>query len=306
MYYYNILVKNHPNNYRFWQRMGGLNYQLGNFDSSLYYYRHAFSLNNRSGRIVVSIANLLIRTKNTDGADSILSEFLKRDSSDEDVVAKRIEVSFKKSMYDTVIRWGEKLWRDSSLLSAPFVSLAYSYLNKQLYSTCLALCDWLEYGNKANEAILYCHALAFAKMGLYEESNAKLDDCIKMSIQENAHTYLAAKADNYENMRSFTKATQYYDTAWYIFHKPYDLYFAGRICDKYLKNSVKTIYYYRQFHKNKPAPKNNGETRVIDYVEEYLKEKQKNGKKYSFRRFIIFMGLRYICPTTFTGFCNYY
>ena len=279
MYYYNILVKNHPENYRFWQRMGGLNYQLGNFDSSLYYYRHAFSLNNRSGRIVVSIANLLIRTKNTDGADSILSEFLKRDSSDEDVVAKRIEVSFKKSMYDTVIRWGEKLWRDSSLLSAPFVSLAYSYLNKQLYSTCLALCDWLGYGNKANEAILYCHALAFAKMRLYEESNAKLDDCIKMSIQENAHTYLAAKADNYENMRSFTKATQYYDTAWYIFHKPYDLYFAGRICDKYLKNSVKTIYYYRQFHKNKPAPKNNGETRVIDYVEEYLKEKQKNGKK---------------------------
>jgi tetratricopeptide (TPR) repeat protein len=275
LFYYNILLKNYPNNYRFWQRAGGLNYQLGNFDSSLYYYRRAFSLNNHSGRIAVSIANLLIRSKNVDVADSLLSDFLKRDSSDEDVIAKRIEINFKKSMYDTVIRWGEKLWRDSSQLSAPFVSLAYSYLNKQLYPTCIQLCDWLEYGDKANESILYCHALAFAKMELYEESNAKLDECIKMSIQDDAHTYLAAKADNYENMKIFTKATQYYDTAWYIFHKPYDLYFAGRIYDKYLKNSAKTTYYYRLFNKNKPQPKSNGESRVIEYVDGYLKEKQR-------------------------------
>jgi tetratricopeptide (TPR) repeat protein len=279
LFYYNILLKNYPDNYRFWQRVGGLNYQLGNFDSSLFYYRRAFSLNNRSGRIAISIANLLVRSKNVDEADSLLSGFLKRDSSDEDVIAKQMEISFKKSMYDTVIRWGEKLWRDSSQLSAPFVNLAYSYLNKQLYSTCLLLCDWLEYGNKANESILYCHALALAKMELYEESNEKLDECIKMSIQDNAHTYLTAKADNFENMKSFKKATQYYDTAWYIFHKPYDLYFAGRIYDKYLKNTGKATYYYHQFSKNKPAPKNNGESRVIEYVEGYLKEKQKNGKR---------------------------
>jgi Tfp pilus assembly protein PilF len=272
LFYYNILLKNYPGNYRFWQKAAGLNYQLGNFASALYYYRRAFSLNNRSGRIAVSIANLLMRSKNIDGADSLVSAFLERDSADEDVISKQMEISFKKSRYDTVIRWGEKLWRDSSQLSAPFVNLAYSYLNKQLYPSCLLLCDWLEYGNKANESILYCHALALGKMELYEESNEKLDECIKMSIQEDAHTYLAAKADNYESMKKFSKATQYYDTAWYIFHKPYDLYFAGRIYDKYLKNASKTTYYYRLFNKNKPAPKNNGESRVIEYVEAYLKE----------------------------------
>ena len=279
LFYYNILLKNYPGNYRFWQKAGGLNYQLGNFDSSLSYYQRAYSLNNRSGRIAISIANLFVRSKNIDGADSLLSGFLRRDSLDEDVIAKKMEISFKRSMYDTVIRWGEKLWRDSSQLSAPFVNLAYSYLNKQLYSTCLQLCDWLEFGNKANESILYCHALALAKMELYEESNAKLDECIKMSIQDNAHTYLAAKADNFENMKNFTKATQYYDTAWYIFHKPYDLYFAGRIYDKYLKNAAKTTYYYRLFNKNKTAPKSNAESRVIEYVEGYLDQKQKNGKR---------------------------
>lgn len=272
--YYNILRKNYPGNYRFWQKAGGLNYQMGNFDSSLSCYDKAYSLNNHSGRIVISIANLLMRSKNIDRADSLLSCFLQRDSSDEDVIAKRMEISFKKSMYDSVIRWGEKLWRDSSLLSAPFVNLAYSYLNKQRYSTSRMLCDWLELTNKANEAILYCHALALAKDEMYDSSNAKLDECIRMTIQENAHTYLAAKADNFENMKSFVKATQYYDTAWYIFHKPFDLYFAGRIYDKYLKNSAKTKHYYRLFKKNKPVPKNNGEERVVDYVENYLIRKQ--------------------------------
>ncbi|MEJ0105341.1 MAG: tetratricopeptide repeat protein [Bacteroidota bacterium] len=275
LFYYTALVHSNPENYRFWQKAGSLNYQLGNYDSAFNYYRNAYSLNNRSGRIAISLVNLLIRNKKTDAADSLLQEFLARDSADEDVIAKRMEISFKKSLYDTVIRWGEKLWRDSSRLTLPFINLAFSYLNKQLYPQCLQLCDWLEYSNKANESILYCEALALGKTGRYNESNEKLDECIKMSIQEGAHTYFNAKADNFENLKNFKQATNYYDTAWYIFHSPYDLYFAGRIYDKYFRNPVKAKYYYRLFQKNKPIPKNNGEQRVIAYTEEYLREKNK-------------------------------
>jgi len=279
LFYYNALIRSNPENYRFWQKAGNLNYQLGNYDSAFNCYSNAYRLNNRSARIAVSLVNLLSRNKKTDAADSLLQEFLARDSADEDVIAKRIEISFRKSLYDTVIRWGEKLWRDSSRLTVPFVNLAFSYLNKQLYPECLQLCEWLEYGNKANESILYCEALALSKTRHYNESNEKLDECIKMSIQEEAHTYLNAKADNFESLKNFKQATKYYDTAWYIFHAPYDLYFAGRIYDKYFRNTVKAKYYYRLFQKNRPAPKNSGEQRVIEYTEEYLQEKTKRKQK---------------------------
>ena len=182
---------------------------------------------------------------------------------------------FQKIVVRTVIAWGEKLWRDSSQLASPFVNLAFSYLNKQLYPKCIRLCQWLEVNNKANESVLYCEALAYSKMKLFTESNGKLDECIKLTIQENAHTYLSAKADNFEEMTSYKKAAACYDTAWYIFHKPYDLYFAGRLYDKYFKNTTKAKYYYRLFQQNKPVPKSSGESRVITYVQGYLENKLK-------------------------------
>ncbi|MGC4037113.1 MAG: tetratricopeptide repeat protein [Chitinophagaceae bacterium] len=279
LFYYYRLTKNYPGNFRFWQKAGGLNYQLNRYDSAMICYQQAYSLNNKSGRIAIALSILLMRNKQINSADSLISEFLQRDSADEDVIARQIEISFKKSAYDTVIHWGEKLWRDSSKLSAPFVSLAYSYLNKQSYDSCLRLCYWTELTNKSNEAILYCEALAFAKLKLYEKSNEKLDECIRLRIQDEAHTYLQMKADNYENMRLFPKAVQYYDTAWYIFHKPFNLYFAGRLYDKYLNNSSKARYYYRLFYQNKPVAKNAAETSVLNYVENYLREKQKPVKR---------------------------
>ena len=274
LYYYNVLVRANPQQYRFWQKAGSLHYRLGNFDSSFICYQNAYKLNHRSGRVVVDLSNLYIQRKQSNSADSLIQEFLTRDTLEEEVIAKKIEISFKKSSYDTAILWGEKLWRDSSQLNLPFINLAYSYLNKEKYTECLALCDWLEYGNRAGQSVLYCAALAYSKTRRYKESNDKLDLCIKMSIQDDAHTYLAAKGDNFENMKNFTKAVNYYDTAWYIFHQPFDLYFAGRIYDKYYKNPGKSAYYYRLFQKNRQPPGNAGEKRVMDYVDDFLKKKK--------------------------------
>ncbi|MCW3118123.1 MAG: hypothetical protein JWM28_2205 [Chitinophagaceae bacterium] len=275
LYHYKILVNASPQQYRFWQKAAGLYYQLNNYDSAFLYYQHAYRLNNRSGRIAIALSNLFIQKKQNNIADSLIQEFLTRDTLDDDVIAKKIEISFKRSLYDTVIYWGEKLLIDSSQLNLPFISLAYSYLNKEQYANCLQLCDWLELGNRRGQSILYCAALAYSKTGDYNESNDKLDLCIKMSIQEDGHTYLAAKADNFENLKKFKQAVNYYDTAWYIFHTPFDLYFAGRIYDKYYKNPAKATYYYRLFQKNKKSPGNGGEKRVMDYVDVFLKEGRK-------------------------------
>jgi len=106
---------------------------------------------------------------------------------------------------------------DSSLLNLPFVSLAYSYLNKEQYGECLQLCNWLDQVIVPDRLSYIVRPWAYSKTGHYVESNEKLDLCIKMSIQEDAHTYLAAKGDNFENMKNYKEAISYYDTAWYIF-----------------------------------------------------------------------------------------
>ena len=100
--------------------------------------------------------------------------------------------------------------------------------------------------NKAGQSVLYCAALAYNKTGRYVESNEKLDLCIKMSIQEDAHTYLAVKGDNFESMKDYKRAVKYYDTAWYIFQHPFYWYSSPALVKEWIDLVLEHGFAYGQ------------------------------------------------------------
>ncbi|MBN8876378.1 MAG: hypothetical protein J0I32_02465 [Sphingobacteriales bacterium] len=274
LYHYLRLTNLRPANYRFWYKSTQLYADIAFYDSALNCVQKGYAINPRSGKLLVQYANLLVRQKQTDRADSLVSNFLLTDSSNAEVIAKKIELAFKKPDYGQVIYWGEKLLADSADASLPYINLAYSYLNVDSADRSIWVCEWLIGQNKAFPSVLYCAALAYAKKKDYAHSNELLDKCLELSLQKESVTYFNAKSDNFEAMKQYRKAASYHDTSYYLFQSPLDLYYAGRLYDKYLGNKLKAKAYYKQFLTKRKRPLSNEEARIFQYIEAYLKEPQ--------------------------------
>lgn len=280
LYYYQRLTRLAPKNYRYWQKVTQLYTDMAEYDSALLFIREGFLLNQNSGPLAVQFANSLVRTKRVEEADSVISAFLARDTTNQEVVIKKIDLAYRKGDYKQVIKWGEKLLRDSVEVTIPYINLAYSYLNSDSIDRSIGICEWLISKNKAISQVLYCAALGYSKKKEFIKSNEYLDKCISLSILKEAVSYFNAKSDNYEEMKQYRMAASYHDTSYYIFKTPLDLYYAGRIYDKYLNNPSKAASYYRQFVVKRKSPATPDEMRIFEYIDAYLESRNtKTGAK---------------------------
>lgn len=274
LFYYKNLISYSPSNYRYWQRAGEIFSREKELDSAEYYFQNGYSVNPHSGSLTVGYVSVLLNQKKAGKADSILEQFLSIDSVNRDVISKRIDVSYHNGDYKKAIYWGEKLWKDSVNVLLPYISLDYCYLYSDSLDKCIALYEWLDSRNNNIQTLMYCASQAYAKKKNYSKSNELLDECLKQSLQDDAVTYFEAKADNYEEMKLYQQAINCYDTSFYIFQKPPDLYYCGRIYDKYFNNKIKARYYYNLFIEKVKAPRNSGEKKAFDYIKEYLNPKK--------------------------------
>jgi|GEM_PF-778696 len=279
LFYYLQLTRLMPRNYRYWQKSTQLYTDMAAYDSALQCVHAGYGFNPGSPALAVQYANALVRLKKADRADSLISAFLLRDTTSKEVIAKKIDLVSKKPDHKQVIFWGEKLLRDSADLTVPFVSLAYSYLNSDSIDRSIYVCEWLISKNKAISPVLYCAALAYAKKKDFITSNEYLDKCLGLSIQKEATQYFNAKSDNYEEMKQYKTAANYHDTSYYIFQTPLDLYYAGRLYDKYLNNPSKAAAYYKQFLAKRKRPATADEMRIFEYINAYLEERSAGAAK---------------------------
>lgn len=274
LFYYKNLISYLPSNYRYWQKAGELFSRKRELDSADYYFQNGYTINPHSSSLTVNYVDVLYKESRIKSADSILQQFLSVDSTNKEVISKRVDVSYRNGDYKTAIYWGEKLWKDSINVLLPYISLDYSYLYSDSLDKCIALYKWLDSRNNNLQTLMYCASQAYAKKKDFPKSNELLDECLKQSLQDDAVTYFEAKADNYEEMRLYQQAINCYDTSYYIFQKASDLYYSGRIYDKYFNNKVKAKNYYSRFIEEVKNPRNSGEKKAFDYIKEYLKPKK--------------------------------
>ncbi len=273
--HYMRMVNMHPDNYRYWQYASSAAYTLNEFDSSFYYITKSYALKPTSSSVVHQYAEALQKKKMTEVAEKVVNTFLETDPTDEIIIAKKIDISFYKNNYADVILWGERLVNTNALTPSAYTKLLFSYLNTGNLDKCIQLYDWLEARNMGNESAKYGAALAYARKKNFTVSNELLQQCLENNILTDAILYLRAKANNYEALKDYKKAIAYYDTSYYIFQKPIDLYFAGTIYDHTLKNKAKATEYYRLYQKKSGKPKTNTELQIAGYIKEYLMPKAK-------------------------------
>lgn len=271
--HYKRLTHLYPDVYRYWQYAASAAGMLKEYDSAHAYIEKSYTLNPRSASVANEYARSLQLKKMSDQAEKVIDDFLKTDSSGELIITRKIDISFKKNNNEDVIYWGERLWHSNAVTSNAFTQLLFSYLNTNRPHKCIELFDWMESNNMSNESAAYGAALAYTKKKEFKKSNELLTRCIENNIIKEAATYLRAKADNFEGLKQYDKSIAYYDTSYYIFQKPIDLYYAGAVYDGKLNDRSGAGKYYKKYLQKAGKPTSSDEKRVNAYITTFLKPK---------------------------------
>lgn len=269
--FYKNLTTLQPGQYKYWFYAATMYGALDERDSSFAYTEKAYALHARAANVVLRYASGLAYKKEQKRAVAIIDSFLAADSSNEDIIARKISYSAGEDKYREVIFWGERLLKEAAHQPTAYISLAYAYLNTKKLDKCLALCDWIELQGMKNESTTYCAALCYAQKGDFIKSNLLLDECLKQNLLNEAKTYFRSKADNYEKTKEYKKAIAQYDSSYYIFHSAYDLYYKARVYDAHLNNKTQASVFYKKFIAEKQKPEGRTEEKLFDYIKEYIK-----------------------------------
>lgn len=268
--HHKLLTMLAPLNGKFWQQCGDAFSRLKIDDSAKLCYTKAYQLKPFDDGIVVDYSDALDKAKQKDSAMLIVDMFLQNDTTSTAMLSQKVKLSFKKEDYKSAIVWGEKLMNCNALGFQTYNYLAYSYLNEKQFDSCIKVYALAELENMGNESLTYCAALAYTGKKNYAKSNELLDDCLKLNLMPTAITYFRGKADNYESTKEFKKAIAQYDSAYYIFHKPLDLYYKGRVYDIFLNNKPQASLFYKKYIAEQKKPETPVEAKLFNYIKEYI------------------------------------
>ncbi|MGJ7030291.1 tetratricopeptide repeat protein [Niabella hirudinis] len=276
--YYQNLIRLLPEQYKYWHAAATMWSRLKQPDSAMAYIRKSYELKPQSGKVVYDYANYLDIAKRKKEAEALVDHFLQSDTSYLPVVGKKINLCFSAGRYNEAITWGERLRsHDPSPDDRPsaYINLLFSYLNLKQPDSVVSLYCWIEQQGISGEAAAYGAALAYSMKKNYIISDSLLTECIAFNIQEMAATYLRAKADNALAIKNYNQAIALYDTSYYIFREPLDLFQAGRVWDHQLQNRVRATGYYKRFLQARPVPKTNDEEHITRYIKAFLNPQKK-------------------------------
>lgn len=256
---------------------------MSNFAAAGYYYRLSYFINPDDPQVVTSLADSWLGQKMYNRADSILDDALEKDSLDAGLIEEKIKSAYVQKEYPVIFPLIERLKRMNTIDLNSYLYGAVGYFYLKQYQPCVDLCDFLIVHHYQTLSVLFTEAMAFKEQKRYSESLATLDECIGMALNKQANDYFVAKAAIYRTLKQYNKAFRQYDTAYYIFHNPLQLYNKALLYDVQLKKPLEALKYYRSYLRNAhDNPKRNKE--VWDYVNARVKqleewEKKRKGNK---------------------------
>ncbi|MBZ4190223.1 tetratricopeptide repeat protein [Niabella beijingensis] len=278
LFYYKNLTRLFPEQYKYWQAAAAAWYLLKKNDSAIACIRKSYELKPTAGKVVYDYCTYLSGAKQKNQAEQLIDQFLRFDTTYAPIIGKKVNLSFTAGRYSEAVAWGERLRsRDvapAELLSS-YINLLFSYLNLKRPDSVISVYNWLLLQDANNESAAYGAALAFAMKKEYAVSDSLLTECIGFNIQEMAATYYRAKAGNAVAVQNYTRAVALYDTSYYLFKDLLDLYQAGSVLHRFLKNNTRATAYYKRFLQVCPHPKTDEEATITRYIKEFLSPQKK-------------------------------
>lgn len=218
-------------------------------------------------KIAASYADLLLEEKEFERADAVLQKALGKDSVNPLLLSAVIKSAFLQQHFKRALAGNEQLLATGYISYAPMYYATVSALRLDSFQRALQLSELLIETGYETEQILYYAAKAHAGLKQYKQSNELLQRCLKKAISENAETYYTDLGSNLEAMDQPARAVAYYDTAYYLFKNPIQLYASGNALVRSNKKEAAKKR-YRQYLKQ-PAKTNDSTAR--NFVREWLK-----------------------------------
>lgn len=225
---------------------------MGNLAAGCYYYQLAYADGGQDDPEIVSgLASGLITQKLFTRADSMLDASLAGDSAQGSILKARIWSAYLEKDYPKIFPMTDKLAEMGDFSLMPFLYAAIAHYQARQYQACIDICEVLIAHNLITRYVLYLQALAYKGQKRYTLSLLTLDACIGLAIDREAEDYFSTKGEIYELLNSDHEALREYDTAYYLFHNPLQLYNKAQIYDSDLKSFHTALRYYRLYRKGR-------------------------------------------------------
>jgi hypothetical protein len=123
-----------------------------------------------------------------------------------------------------------------------------------------------------SRSVLYLLALAYKEEKKYHLSLVTLDECIGDALSSDADSYFSAKGSIYETLNQNREAIREYDTAYYLFKNPLQLYNKARIYDTELKSPRTALRYYQLYRAGRKDTVITEEAAAMKYTAARIKQ----------------------------------
>lgn len=270
--YFCKLVTLKPDVAAYYKQLAALWDKLNNAAAATWYYELSYHLNPNDPAVITSLANHWIGQELYLKADSILDKALQQDSMQANILVARIHSAYGQKDYTTIFPLADQLEKMHFVTLQPFLLTAIAYFDLKKYDSSIAICEFL-LGNKLKtKTVVYLEALSYKALHDYKKSLARLDECLAMALDDDADNYFSVKGDIYETLHQPSKALKQYDTAYYIFHHPLQLYNKARIYDASFENPHTALRYYRRYLSHRKGPAKGDERKVLSFVRKRVKQ----------------------------------
>lgn len=271
--YYCTLAGLKPGVVSTYKQLAELWMRMGNQDAACYYYRLAYQAGGQHDPEIVSgLASGLVTQELFRRGDSILDAALAEDSAQGEVLKTRIWSAYKQKHYTKIFPLVDKLQQMQDISLAPFLYAAIGYYQLHRYKECENTCAVMILNHVNSRSVLYLLALAYKEEKKYHLSLLTLDECIGDALSADADGYFSAKGSIYETLKQNRQAIREYDTAYYLFKNPLQLYNKARIYDTELKSPRTALRYYRLYRAGRKDTVITEEAAAMKYTAARIKQ----------------------------------
>ncbi len=141
----------------------------------------------------------------------------------------------------------------------PFLYTAIAYFDLKKFDSCITVCQLLAKNRLQTKTI-------------YDKALDRLNTCLAMSLDDANDNYFTVKRNILELMHQPSRALKQYDTAYYIFHKPLQLYNKARVYDAQFENYQVALRYYQRYLENQHKTEAEEKKEVLAFGEKRVKQ----------------------------------
>lgn len=261
--YFNRLLLLKPGQPKYYKYMSDAYFGLKLEDSALSCLANAYRFGPSDLNIITAYSEVLYSKKMYEQASIVVNNGMQIDSNYSALLAIGIRCAYQMKNHKAVLVKAHKLIElnlDASAYSSLMYGV-YSALQTKNYEQCLLFTDYLIASKAETEQVLYYAAKAHAGMKQFALSNELLKKCLELAISENTEAYYTEMAENYEQLKMYSKAQKNYDTARYLFGTNILLYRKALAYDA-VNDSARAKKAYQEFLRSSK----NEDSNIVNFV----------------------------------------